>query len=114
RALVGRVARLAGTTLGSLGLAAPVLLPTWLMLSASQRTPLDYAELEATSLGEPSTFLHTFVPPDLPLDMGAFNRDLLFAGTLTALLGLVGLLLRGRPAAALGRGLAVGLFLVVI
>src|SRR5690606_31080395 len=60
RALVGRAARLAGTTLGSLGLAAPVLLPTWLMLSASQRTPLDYAELEATSLGEPSTFLHTF------------------------------------------------------
>lgn len=114
RALAGRAARLAAAAALSLGLAAPVLLPTWLMLGGSQREPMTYAALEESGLSDLGTFLHTFSPPDLPLDVDGFNADLVFAGTATALLALVGVFARRPPAAALGRGLAAGLFLVAV
>lgn len=114
RAFAAGSGRLAGVALLSVGLAAPVLLPTWLMLGGSQRDPMSYDVLTEAWVGEPSTFLLTFAPPDLPLDVEAFNAELVFAGTATALLALVGLVARGRPAAALGRGMAVGIFLVAV
>lgn len=113
-ASLGRAARLAGAALLSLGLGAPVLLPTWLMLNGSQRTPITYAELTAQWVGRPRTFLNTFKPEPLPLTVTTFNAELVFAGTATAVLALVGLFVLRRPAAALGRGLAAGLFLVAV
>jgi hypothetical protein len=46
--------------------------------------------------------------------MDEFNADLVFVGTATAALGLVGLFALRQPAAALGRALAVGLILVIV
>ena len=112
--LAGRAWRLVLAIAISIGLAAPVLLPTWRMLAGSERESLTYDTLRERWLGEPQTFLRAFTPPPLPLSMTDFNSDLLFVGTLVAILAVVGLLVRGSPAAALGRALGVGLFLVIV
>ncbi|MPY93556.1 MAG: LPXTG cell wall anchor domain-containing protein [Acidimicrobiia bacterium] len=113
-AALGRGARAGAAAVLSVGLGAPVLLPTWLMLARSQREPMTYEVLREVWMGRPESFLNTFTPEALPLTGATFNSELVFAGTATALLALVGLFARRRPAASLGRGLAAGVFLVTV
>lgn len=115
RAALVRSSRVLGAAVLSVGLAAPVLLPTWRMLGTSQREPVSYDALSSRWLGEASTFLYAFRPPSLPLSVEEFNTDLVFLGTATAVLALIALAgARRRPATLLGGTLVVGILLVVV
>ncbi|MEA3216604.1 MAG: hypothetical protein QOJ19_2760, partial [Acidimicrobiia bacterium] len=106
--------RLAGVTAGSVMLAAPMLLPTFLALQESPRTRDPYAVFKKIWLAKPSWFLTTFVPAKLPLDYMILNYRLAFAGTATALLAIVGLWSWRRPAVRLGAVLVCAIFLVAV
>lgn len=115
RAALGRLSRALGAAVLSVGLAAPVLLPTWRMLGTSQREPVSYDALRSRWLTEPSTFLYSLRPPPLPLSTEDFNTDLVFLGSATGVLALIALAgARRRPATLLGGALVVGIFLVVV
>lgn len=109
-----RLLRLAAVTAGSLMLAAPMLLPTFLALQESPRTRDPYAVFKKIWLAKPQWFLTTFVPAKLPLDYMILNYRLAFAGTATALLALVGLWSWRRLAVRLGAGLVAVIFLVAV
>ena len=114
RAVVSSEARrLAGIVALSLGFAAVVLVPTAQVLADSARDPIPYESFKQGALVAPSTFLHTFRPP-APVPSHTLLHKMAFVGTVTAGFAILGLFLRRRPGAWLGRGLLAGSFAVAV
>ena len=105
--------RLAGIVAISLGLAAVVLLPTARVLADSARDPIPYEAFTRGALVPPSTFLHTFSPP-APVPSHTLLHKMAFGGMVTAGFAILGLFLRRRPGAWLGRCLLAGSFAVAV
>ena len=96
----------------SLGAAAVVLLPTAAAVSDSARDPFTYARLRHDFLASIGDFRYTLSPPPLPVTMNRLHQ-MAFAGTATAILGIVGAFSR-RPGGWLGRAMAAGVFAVAV
>lgn len=121
RSCVEHLARLGALVVLPLGVAAFVLVPTYLVLSDSMRVPFSYHDLtkggwgpndEIPLLASPRTFLYTFWPPPLP-PTGERMHEMAFVGTLAACLAVVGAFVR-RPGAWFGRVLFLVAFAVAV
>ena len=106
-------ARAAGSAALGIGLAAFVLVPTASVLSDISRQTLSFSQV---TQGYDVTFAdlrYALWPAPLPITTAEMQWGLGFAGTVTAVLALIGLVLR-RGGAGLGRGLAIGGLLVAV
>jgi hypothetical protein len=96
-----------------IGLAAFVLVPTASALSGISRQSLTFAEISKGMLLSFSDLRYAVWPAPLPITATEMNFEVAFAGTLTALCALVGIVLR-RKGSGLGRGLVLGSVLVAV
>lgn len=118
RALAAAVRAPAIAAVVAAGLAAVVLLPTAHTLATAYRSAFSYADLYATEfvlggrqLAPPTVVYRWFVPWREAIDAGTINTHLLFAGTLTAVLAIVGALQRRVQGVGFGR-VVVGFFVL--
>ncbi|HXP32679.1 MAG TPA: hypothetical protein VN820_01625 [Acidimicrobiales bacterium] len=95
------------------GLGALVLIPTASSLSGISRQALSFTELSKGMLLSFSDLRYALWPPPLPITANELNFNVAFAGTLTAVCAVVGLVLR-RKGSGLGRGLVLGSVLVAV
>jgi hypothetical protein len=109
----GPPVRAAASAALGIGLAAFVLVPTAYVLSDISRQPLTFSEITHLFVLSPSDLRYALWPAPLPITSAEMQWGLGFAGTMTAVLAAIGLLLR-RQGAGLGRGLAIGSVLVAI
>ncbi len=106
-------AKAAGSAVLGIGLAAFVLVPTASVLSDISRQTLTFSQV---TQGYNLTFAdlrYALWPAPLPVTTAEMQWGLGFAGTITAVLAVIGLFLR-RSGAGLGRGLAIGGLLVAL
>jgi hypothetical protein len=112
-AALSEAGRLAGMVAISLGIAAVVLAPTVQVLADSARDPIPFEAFKRGALVAPSTFLHTAVPPDA-VPSHTLLHKMAFVGTVTAAFAVLGVFLRRRSGAWLGRVLLAGSFAVAV
>jgi hypothetical protein len=103
-------AKAAASAVVGVGLAAFVLGPTAYALRINARQALSFSE---TTQLPPSDLKYMLWPPSLPITAPEMQWGLGFAGTLTAALAVIGLVLR-RKGSGLGRGMTIGAVLVAI
>ncbi len=109
-----RALRLGAVGAASIGLAAPVLIPTAQLLLHGARTRLSYTELRQHGLAAPSWFLTAIVPAHTPLGAPALNDRLAFAGTATIVLAVLALFSRRTTAWWISVVLCGTIFIVAI
>ncbi len=106
-------AKAAASAVVGVGLAAFVLVPTAHALGSGARQALSYSAITKGLVLPPSDLRYALWPPPLPITAPEMQWGLGFAGTLTAALAVIGLVLR-RKGSGLGRGMTIGAILVAI
>jgi hypothetical protein len=117
RLVAGDAGRLLAMGAFGAGLAAFLLVPTAAALGATIRAPFSYENLQAISLGEWSTLRYLLWPEPIVRNVNTMEFDLhrlVFVGTPTLLLALVGATGLRRPGGWLGRAAVVVSVLVVM
>ncbi|HVA09683.1 MAG TPA: hypothetical protein VNG12_23410, partial [Acidimicrobiales bacterium] len=104
---LGAPAKAAASATVGVGLAAFVLVPTAQALGNGVRKTLSFSEITRGLVLPPSDLKYMLWPPPLPITAPEMQWGLGFAGTLTAALAVIGLVLR-RKGSGLGRGMTIG------